>query len=145
MYVSRLRGLLVGARERMRKKFSNWRQKYKRTLLKRRRYGPSGGTGGHAGVSGVRVLVREHRAVRRFFDVLSFALSLREYSSHTRAFVSTDTNCSSRALLSNFPIFNRYSYAQKKYNPDGAKKPKKKIGAKKKKMLLMKSGMRRPE
>jgi hypothetical protein len=48
-------------------------------------------------------------------------------------------------LFSNFPIFNRYSYAQKKYNPDGAKKPKKKIGAKKKKMLLMKSGMRRPE
>ena len=35
MYVSRLRGLLVGARERMRKKFSNWRQKYKRTLLKK--------------------------------------------------------------------------------------------------------------
>jgi len=127
----------------MRKKFSNWRQKYKRTLLKRR-YGPSGGTGGHAGVSGVRVLVREHRAVRRFL-MSSLLLSLREYSSRTHAFVSTDTNCSSRALLSNFPIFNRYSYAQKKYNPDGAKKPKKKIGAKKKKMLLMKSGMRRPE
>jgi len=34
----------------------------------------------------------------------SLLLSLREYSSHTRAFVSTDTNCSSRALLqfSNF-------------------------------------------
>jgi hypothetical protein len=79
------------------------------------------------------------------FLMSSLLLSLREYSSHTRAFVSTDTNCSSRALLSNFPIFNRYSYAQKKYNPDGAKKPKKKIGAKKKKMLLMKSGMRRPE
>ena len=55
------------------------------------------------------------------------------------------TRIALRVLFSNFPIFNRYSYAQKKYNPDGAKKPKKKIGAKKKKMLLMKSGMRRPE
>jgi len=37
----------------------------------------------------------------------------------------------------------RYSYAQKKYNPNGTKP--KKIGAKKKKMLALKSGMRRPE
>jgi len=36
-----------------------------------------------------------------------------------------------------------YSYAQKKYNPNGTKP--KKIGAKKKKMLALKSGMRRPE
>ena len=39
----------------------------------------------------------------------------------------------------------RYSYAQKKYNPPEGRKPKKKIGAKKKKMLALKSGMRRPE
>jgi len=38
-----------------------------------------------------------------------------------------------------------YSYAQKKYNPPEGRKPKKKIGAKKKKMLALKSGMRRPE
>jgi hypothetical protein len=36
----------------------------------------------------------------------------------------------------------RYSYAQKKYNPPEGRKPKKKIGAKKKKMLALKSGIK---
>ena len=76
---------------------------------------------------------------------ISSSFALFVYSHIT--FVSTDTKISPRILFSPFFQFSntRYSYAQKKYNPDGAKKPKKKIGAKKKKMLLMKSGMRRPE
>ena len=91
--------------------------------------------------------------MRRFYlypllcSLCVFARTHTHTHTHTHAFVSTDINFPARSLLpfSNFQHTNRYSYAQKKYNPDGAKKPKKKIGAKKKKMLLMKSGMRRPE
>lgn len=49
---------------------------------------------------------------------------------------------SSHHIIVIIEIKIRYSYAQKKYNPPEGRKPKKKIGAKKKKMLALKSGIK---
>jgi hypothetical protein len=158
-------------REREEQREDNTRRRRRRRRGRRRRSTETHGPGGDAGRASrrprVRLPVREHRFVSRRGRALFFSSQKRRCATSFTFFVlvvssfefaqkralftkdddDDDASLSLSLSLSLLVVFcwwtRRYSYAQKKYNPNGTKP--KKIGAKKKKMLALKSGMRRPE
>ena len=156
-------------REREEQREDNTRRRRRRRGRRRRStetHGPGGDAGRASRRPRVRLPVREHRFVSRRGRALFFSSQKRRCATSFTFFVlvvssfefaqkralftkddDDDDDASLSLSLSLFVVFcwwtRRYSYAQKKYNPNGTKP--KKIGAKKKKMLALKSGMRRPE